>query len=78
MSNEKSSEKEIGELSFEEAMKELEDTVGKLEAGDLNLDESMALFERGQLLAAVCNAQLEAATLKVEQLTPEGEIEDIS
>ena len=78
MSNEKSSEKEIGELSFEEALKELEDTVGKLEAGDLNLDESMALFERGQALAAVCNAQLEAATLKVEQLTPEGEIEDIS
>ena len=75
---EKSSEKEIGELSFEEALKELEDTVGKLEAGDLNLDESMALFERGQALAAVCNAQLEAATLKVEQLTPEGEIEDIS
>ena len=78
MSNEKSSEKEIGELSFEEALKELEDTVGKLEAGDLNLDESMALFERGQALAAVCNTQLEAATLKVEQLTPEGEIEDIS
>ncbi len=78
MSNEMSSEKEIGELSFEEALKELEDTVGKIEAGDLNLDESMALFERGQALAAVCNAQLEAATLKVEQLTPEGEIEDIS
>jgi exodeoxyribonuclease VII small subunit len=78
MSNEMSLEKEIGELSFEEALKELEDTVGKLEAGDLILDESMALFERGQALAAVCNAQLEAATLKVEQLTPEGEIEDIS
>ena len=78
MSTEKPSDKEVGNLTFEEALKELEDTVGKLEAGDLNLDESMALFEKGQALAAVCNAQLEAATLKVEQLTPEGEIEDIS
>jgi len=78
MSTDKTSDKEISELSFEEALKELEDTVGKLEAGDLNLDESMALFERGQALAAVCNAQLEAANLKVEQLTPEGEIQDIS
>jgi exodeoxyribonuclease VII small subunit len=78
MSTDKTSDKEISELSFEEALKELEDTVGKLEAGDLNLDESMALFERGQALAAVCNSQLEAANLKVEQLTPEGEIQDIS
>jgi len=78
MSTDRSSDKEIGELSFEKALKELEDTVGKLEAGDLNLDESMALFERGQALAAACNAQLEAANLKVEQLTPEGEIQNIS
>lgn len=67
--------KEMSELSFEAAFRELEETVGKLEAGDLTLEESLALFERGQALATYCQRQLDAAELKVQQLvpTPRGE-----
>ena len=57
-------------LNFEEAFGELEEVVQQLEAGDLTLDQSMALFERGVALAARCNAQLDAAELRVRQLAP--------
>jgi exodeoxyribonuclease VII small subunit len=63
---------EIANLTFEQAFVELEETVGKLEAGGLTLEENLALFERGQALAAHCNAQLDQAELKVRQLSPEG------
>ena len=63
---------EIKDLTFEQAFAELEETVHKLEAGGLTLEESLALFERGQALAAHCNAQLDQAELKVRQLSPEG------
>ena len=59
---------EIDELNFEKALAELEQTVQKLELGELPLADSVALFERGQALAARCQAQLDAAELRVEQL----------
>ena len=62
----------IEKLTFEQAFAELEETVRKLEAGGLALEESLALFERGQALAAHCSTQLDEAELKVRQLTPEG------
>lgn len=62
------------DLSFEEALKELEETVAKLEAGDLTLEESLACFERGQALSKYCQEVLEQAQLKVEVLTADGEI----
>ncbi len=65
---------EIAELTFEQALVELEEIVTKLEAGELTLEESLALFERGQQLANRCNVQLDKATLRVEQLTADGEI----
>ena len=65
--------KEIAELSFEEAFEELEAIVAQLERGDLSLEESIALFERGQVLAARCNLQMDTAVLKVRQLLPDGE-----
>ena len=61
---------EIENLAFEQAFAELEDNVRKLEAGGLTLDEGMALFERGQALAAHCNKQLDEAELKIKRLTP--------
>ncbi len=64
---------EDGELSFEEAFAELEEAVARLEAGGLTLEESLALFERGQALAAHCSEQLDQAELKVKQIAPEGE-----
>ena len=68
---------EIEGVHFEEALSELEQIVARLEVGDLTLEESLALFERGQLLAGYCNQQLESASLRVEQLTEHGEISEI-
>ncbi|MEK7323868.1 MAG: exodeoxyribonuclease VII small subunit [Chloroflexota bacterium] len=65
------------ELSFEKAFAELESIVAKLESGELSLDESLALFERGQALAAQCYGLLDAAELKVKQLSPGGELEEL-
>ena len=65
---------EIKNLTFEQAFAELEGTVGKLESGGLTLEESLALFERGQALAARCGKQLDEAELKIKQLTPEGDV----
>jgi exodeoxyribonuclease VII small subunit len=65
----------IDDLTFEQAFAELEENVRKLETGGLTLDESMALFERGQALTALCNKQLNEAELKVKQITSEGEID---
>jgi exodeoxyribonuclease VII small subunit len=59
-------------LTFEQAFKELDDIVRQLEAGQLALDAALALFERGQALAARCGELLDTAELKVKQLTPAG------
>ncbi len=53
---------------FEDAYQELTDIIDKLESGDLSLDESMALFERGRALVTICEKQLNTAELKVSQL----------
>jgi exodeoxyribonuclease VII small subunit len=64
---------QIKGLTYEQALAELEGVVSKLEAGGLELEESLALFERGQCLSAYCNKQLDQAELKIKQLTPDGE-----
>ncbi len=61
-------------LSFEAALQQLEQTVSQLESGRLSLEEALALYERGQQLAAHCARQLETARLKVEMLAAGGEI----
>jgi len=64
---------EVEKLSFEEAFKELEDTVHRLEGGGLTLNESIALFEWGMKLAEHCGQKLDDAELKVSQLVPSDE-----
>ncbi len=59
--------------SFENLFAELESTVAKLEAGDLSLDESLALFQRGMELAKKCGVMLDAAELRIKQLVPQGD-----
>ena len=66
---------DIQSLSFEEAFEELETLVQQLEEGKLPLEETIRLFERGSLLAQHCQALLDKADLRVQQLT-EGEEED--
>jgi exodeoxyribonuclease VII small subunit len=68
---------EIKELTFEEAFAELEETVSRLERGDLSLEASIALFERGRALSAHCGQQLDEADLKVRQLLPGSGMEGI-
>lgn len=67
----KKSEKPLEELSYEEALTELEAIVASLEDEQNPLEESMKLFERGQALATHCGALLESAQLKVQKLVGE-------
>ncbi|MFV1859536.1 MAG: exodeoxyribonuclease VII small subunit [Anaerolineales bacterium] len=55
-------------MRFEEAYQELAALVGKLEAGDLELEQSLGLFERGQALSERCSQLLEEAELTLRQL----------
>ena len=59
-------EKTVAELSFEEAMAELEKVVTQLERGDVALEQSIKLYERGAALKALCASKLKDAEEKVE------------
>ena len=59
---------------FESAIAELEKIVKQLEDGDLPLDKSLALFERGVELSRFCHDQLSAAERRIEVLTERGEL----
>jgi exodeoxyribonuclease VII small subunit len=63
---------------FESAIAELETIVKQLEDGDLPLEKSLALFERGVALSRYCHDQLGAAQRRIEQLTDRGELKDAS
>lgn len=58
----------LAALSFEDAMKELEQLVRKLEAGQIPLEDAIAHYTRGAELKALCEAKLKDARLKVEQI----------
>lgn len=58
--------KPVDQMSFEEAMAELERVVGQLERGDVPLEQSIKLYERGAELKARCEAKLKDAEEKVE------------
>ena len=64
-------------MKFEEALKELEETVKKLESGETTLDESMELFEKGISLTRTCRKLLSDAQLKVTQLVGGEEKEEV-
>ncbi len=59
---------DIAALSFEEALRALEDIVRKLESGEVPLDATMDLYERGEKLRSHCQARLDAAQLRIEQI----------
>jgi exodeoxyribonuclease VII small subunit len=60
---------ETPELNFEQALRALEDIVHKLESGEAPLDESIALYERGNMLRALCQERLDAAKARIEAIT---------
>jgi exodeoxyribonuclease VII small subunit len=63
------------DITFEAALAQLEEIVGKLEGGDLPLEEALSLYEQGQKMAAVCSAKLDGAELRVQQLLASGAVE---
>ena len=65
--------KPVEEMTFEEAMRELEQVVGQLERGDVPLEESIKLYERGAALKKRCEDRLKAAEEKVEAITADAE-----
>lgn len=60
--------KPVDKMSFEEALAELEVIVRQLETGDVELEKSIAIYERGAALKSHCEARLKSAELKVEQI----------
>lgn len=64
---------DVNEMSFEQAMAELEKVVSQLENGQVPLDESIALYERGAELKKRCEAKLREAEEKVAKITLDGQ-----
>ncbi len=64
---------DVKDMSFEDALRELEQVVGKLERGEVPLDESIALYERGAALKKRCETKLKEAEEKVAKLTLDGD-----
>ena len=60
---------DITTLSFEDALKELETIVDRLEKGDVELEASIAIYERGEALRAHCDKLLRSAEARVEKIT---------
>ena len=71
---------ETVDLSFEDALKQLEKIVSELESGQAPLEKSLELYQRGAELKALCEARLEAARLQVEKisLNKSGAVEGIT
>jgi exodeoxyribonuclease VII small subunit len=61
-------DKPVADMSFEEAMAELERVVSQLESGQAPLDQSIALYERGEALRKHCDARLKDAELRVSKI----------
>lgn len=66
---------EIKKLSFEEAISELEQIVEDLERGDIELEDSISIYERGVILKAHCEAKLKTAKMKIDKIVshPDGD-----
>ncbi|WP_229822174.1 exodeoxyribonuclease VII small subunit [Novosphingobium arvoryzae] len=66
---------DIAAMSFEDALRALEDVVRKLESGEVPLDDSITLYERGEALRKHCQARLDAAQTRIEKIVagPDGQ-----
>ena len=65
---------EIPSMNFEDALRALEEVVRKLESGEVPLDDSITLYERGEQLRKHCQARLDAAQARIERIVagPDG------
>lgn len=62
-------EKSLENIPYEQALAELEQIVSDLESSERPLEEALALYERGQVLARYCSKLLDQAELRIEQIT---------
>ena len=69
----KKQKNDIGELSFEEAITGLTDIVGKIEQGQIPLQDSLEQYEKGMALIKHCRTVLQNAEERIEKITKEGE-----
>ena len=71
----KKASKSIDQMSFEAALKELENIVSRLEQGEIDLEDSIALYERGNALKAHCEKKLKGAEARLEKIVlgPDGQ-----
>ncbi len=69
---------DVGGLSFEEAIKELTNIVGKIEQGQIPLQDSLQQYERGMALIKQCRTILQKAEKRIEKITKEETSEDKS
>ena len=60
--------RDVGELSYEEAVAALEEIIDRIESGEIGLEASIAAYERGLLLKKRCEAILEAAEQRIDHL----------
>ena len=67
------SDRKISQMSFEDALNELEAIVGRLERGDAPLEESITIYQRGAALKAHCEGKLKDAQMKVEKIVLKGQ-----
>jgi len=65
---------DLSQMSFEQALRALEDIVRRLESGDVPLEESIDLYERGEQLRKHCQARLDSAQARIEKIVagPDG------
>ena len=70
---------DIASLSFEDALRSLEDVVRKLESGEVPLDATITLYERGEALRKHCQARLDAAQARIERIVagPDGQADSL-
>ena len=65
-------------MKFEDNLKKLEGLVGKMESGELNLDEMIKAFEEGRKLVTECQKDLDSIRQRIEKVTKEGSVEPLN
>lgn len=68
----------VADMSFEDALLALEDVVRRLESGEVPLDESIALYERGEAMRKACQMRLDAAQKRIDSIVANNDGQAVS
>ena len=64
-------------MKFEDNLKKLEGLVGRMESGEMNLDEMIKAFEEGRKLVTECQKDLDSIRQRIEKVTKDGTVEEL-